>query len=100
MPRIVFRKKFDHCVKGNIYPTTFEPLNKPIDVDDETAKIAIDEGKAIPFKEPAKIPEGKPWNPQGKQEKNPKEPGPRSQGSGQEKGPSSSDQGLASAGSR
>lgn len=49
MKSIVVKKRFLHCVKLAIYPTEFLPSEKPIEVDDETAEIAIREGWADPL---------------------------------------------------
>ena len=49
MKQIIVKKRFLHCVKLAIYPTEFLPLGEPIEVDDETAEIAIREGWADPL---------------------------------------------------
>lgn len=46
--KVQFVKSIAICVGGAIYPTDFRKSDEPIEVDEETAELAIKEGWAKP----------------------------------------------------
>lgn len=52
MKWIIVQKRFKCCVNGAIHPTEFEVSEKPIEVHDRTAQIAIENAWAKESKAP------------------------------------------------
>lgn len=55
MPKIIVKRAFSHCVGEDVHPTKFKANKEPIEVDDRTAEVALQNGWATkPKKAPAK----------------------------------------------